>query len=360
MEQIWRKVDPFEAQREALKAAKADKEAAAKTFASLAKLAFGQVANDYMASARKRLRRADEQSKIIDRDLRPAFADTPLQSISAEDINEQLGKVGERSASAALKAYVALRAIFAHAHKKHRKLFPVNASPFADVDRPAAGGQRERHLEDKEIRLFWEATRVLGWPFGPIYQLLLLTGTRLREVAQGHWSEINLEEKRWYLPGERTKNGKAHWVHLSPAAIAIIKDLPRVCKEDAPDFIFTTNGETPVSGFSRAKRRLDVAVAKILAADAEDAGETTPKLNPFVIHDLRRTFARGCQKLGYPPEIVERLLGHVTDTESGLKGVYQTYGFEPERVEATNKWADRVRRIVDGCSARVVKLRGAA
>lgn len=359
LEQVRRKVDPFDAERQALEAAKAGAKAKADADAALAKLAFGIIADGYVTKAKKSLRRSAEQEQVIDRDLRPAFGDTPLPSIGADDINEQLAKVAERSPSAALKAYMALRAIYAYAHDKHRKLFPKSSSPLAEVDRPKAGGQREHHLSDREIRLFWEASRVLGWPFGPIYQLLMLTGLRLREVAEGNWSEIDLAEKRWSLPGDRVKNGKPHWVHLAPPAVSIIEALPRVCNEKS-DLIFTTSGETPVSGFSRAKGRLDRAMAKIAKTDADDADTKPEKKAPFVIHDLRRTFARGCQRLGYPPEIIERLLGHITDTESGLKGVYQTYGFETERVEATDRWAQRVLGIVSGGSAKVFKLRGAA
>ena len=360
LEQIWRKVDPFEAQREALRGAKVKAEAEAQASAVLGTLAFSTIADAYIVKAKKTLRRASEQEQVIDRDLRSTFGTTALPLITAEDISDQLGKVAERSPSAALKAYVALRAIYGFAHDLHRKLFPKSASVLGEVERPKAGGQRERHLNDREVRLLWEASRAVGWPFGPIYQLLLLTGLRLREVAEGRWSEIDLEDKRWNLPGKRMKNGKAHWVHLSPSAVAIIKDLPRVCKEDGPDYIFTTNGESAVSGFSRARSRLNAAMGKIAKADVGDVGRTADKIPPFVVHDLRRTFARGCQRLGYPPEVVERLLGHITDTESGLKGVYQTYGFEPQRVQATDKWAERLARIVQRGSARVVKLRGAA
>jgi integrase len=359
LEQVRRKVDPFDAERQALQAAKTEAKARLDADAALAKLAFNVAADDYIAKAKKSLRRATEQEQVIDRDLRPAFGGTPLPLLTSDDINDQLVKVGERSPSAALKAYVALRAICAHAHDRHRKLFPKSASPLAEVDRPKAGGQREHHLSDRDIRLLWEAARVLGWPFGPIYQLLLLTGLRLREAAEGNWSEIDLTDRRWNLPGDRVKNGKAHWVHLSPPAVSIIEGLPRVCTEKS-DLMFTTNGDTPVSGFSRAKSRLDVAMTKIAKADADDAETQPEKINTFVIHDLRRTFARGCQRLGYPPEVIERLLGHITDTESGLKGVYQTYGFEAERVEATERWAQRVSGIVAGGGARVVHLRGAA
>jgi len=360
LEQVRRKVDPFDAERERLAVSRAEKEAKTREEQALAKLAFNVVATEYIEQdAKKNLRRWGEQEAIIERDLAPAFGGTPLPSISADDINDQLAKVARRSSSAALKAYVALRAVYAFAHVEHRKLFPKSASVLGQVVRPEAGGQRDRHLTSAEMKLMWEASKVVGWPFGPIYQLLLLTGMRLREVAEGRWSEIDLTEARWNIPGERSKNGKPHWVHLSSPALSIIKDLPRLGE---CELMFTTNGETAVSGFSRAKSRLDKAMLDILRNETTDAG-TDPakaKVNPFVIHDTRRTFARGCQRLGQPPEVVERLLGHITDIESGLKGVYQTYQFEPERMDATEKWANELLRIVNGGKPKVIQLRGAA
>ncbi|QDM41350.1 Arm DNA-binding domain-containing protein [Altererythrobacter sp. TH136] len=162
LEQVRRKVDPFEAERQVVAAAKTRAVQQAETEAALQKLACGIAADSYVTTAKKSLRRWKEQDAIIDRDLRPAFGATPLPSIGADDINDQLAKVGERSPSAALKAHVALRAIFAHAHAKHRKLFPLSQSPFAEVDRPQAGGKRERHLDRREQRLMWVASKVLG------------------------------------------------------------------------------------------------------------------------------------------------------------------------------------------------------
>lgn len=360
LEQVRRKVDPFEAEKEALRSLRVEAEAKAKAERELAVLGFGSVAADYIErDAKKNLRRWKEQEAVIERDLKPAFGDRPLPSITADDINDQLEKVRDRSSSAALKAYVALRAVFAYAHVKHRKLFPESASPLKDVDRPEGGGQRDRHLNDWELRVMWEASKVIGSPFGSIYQLLLLTGMRLREVAEGCWSEIDFEQSVWNVPANRSKNGKAHWVHLSDPALKIIKAQPKIGK---CDFLFTTNGSTPVSGFSRAKKRLDAAMLRIMQNDAEDAGRdpADEALEPFVIHDTRRTFARGCQRLGQPPEVVERLLGHITDTESGLKGIYQTYAFENERIDATDRWAAKLLNVISSQSGSVIILQGAA
>jgi integrase len=341
LEQVRRKVDPFDAAKAALAEQRRAREEQAQEDAKLAKLAFSIIAADYVTASKKTLRRWQEQERIIERDLTPSFGETPLPSITADDINDCIAKAGTRAASARLKAYSALRSIFAHAHTKHRRLFPASASPFADVTRPEGGGQRSDFLGNAELRLMWLACDDIGWPFGAIYRLLLLTGLRLREVAEGRWSEIDLEGGNWLIPEDRMKNGEPHWIALSPQAIEIIEALPRI---DKCDLMFSTNGKTPVSGFSRAKSRLDAAMLNIAKKECEKAGgdQDSVKLPAFVIHDTRRTVARGCQMDGVAPEVIERMLGHVTHTKSGLKGVYQVFEFENERRAAFTKWAQRI------------------
>ena len=91
-------------------------------------------------------------------------------------------------------------------------------------------------------------------------------------------------------PREKAKNDQGHDVHLSAQAVAIIKALPRIGVKDG--LIFTTNGRTAVSGFSRAKERLDVLMAS-------EAG-TTP---PWILHDLRRTATTGMARLKFAPHV---------------------------------------------------------
>jgi integrase len=358
LEQVRRKVDPFEAAKALLADQRREREDREREQAKLAKLAFSVIAADYVTASKKTLRRWQEQERIIERDLTPSFGETPLPSISADDINDCVAKAGQRANSAALKAYSAMRSIFAHAHANHRRLFPASVSPFGDVTRPQGGGKRSDFIANNELRLMWLACDNIGWPFGAIYRLLLLTGLRLREVAEGRWSEIDLEGGNWLIPAERMKNGEPHWIALSAPAVEIIKALPRVGK---CDLMFSTNGKTPVSGFSRAKSRLDAAMLKIAKKEVKDAGGESDdiKLPAFVVHDTRRTVARGCQKDGVAPEVIERMLGHVTHTKSGLKGVYQVFEFESERRAVLAKWGQRVTALAAG-GANVIQLREVA
>src|SRR4029079_16095434 len=96
-----------------------------------------------------------------------------------------------------------------------------------------------------------------GYPFGAIYLVLLLTGQRRGEVSAMRWSEIDLQRRFWTIPAARAKNGHAHEVPLSSAVIEILRQVPRFLHSD---FVFTTNGQRPVSGFVRAKQRFERAV----------------------------------------------------------------------------------------------------
>ena len=118
----------------------------------------------------------------------------------------------------------------------------------------------------------WDSVVELGWPFGPAIQLLILTGARRGEIGRLRWDEVT--EDAISLSGERTKNGEPHTVPLSKPARIIIEALPKIA---GSELVFTTNGKTAVSGWSKA--RSDLAELK----------------EPWTLHDLRRTVATGLQ-----------------------------------------------------------------
>ena len=206
----------------------------------------------------------------------------------------------------------------------------IAANPCSAVRRPDASTPRDRVLTDDEIKWFWRACGQMGEPFGPLLKLLLLTGQRRSEVAEMTWAELT--DDTWSLPASRTKNGRPHIVPLSRQARDLIAGVHRVA---GAGYVFTTNGSTPVSGWSKTKKRLD---AKMLeAARAEDAKAVIP---PFTIHDLRRTAAAGLQRLGVPLPVTERVLNHVSGSFGGIVGVYQRHEYAEERRDALERWAD--------------------
>ncbi len=175
----------------------------------------------------------------------------------------------------------------------------------------------------------------MGWLFGPIVRLMILTGPRRSEVAAAAWSEIDPTAGLWTFPAERVKNGKRHGSHalpVAPQAQAILNGLPRI---GANGLIFTFTGRTPFCCFEKAKSRLNAIVREL----------NGQPLEPWTIHDLRRSLASGMARLGVDLHVIERVLNHKSGSFAGIVGVYQRHKFEPEMRAALNKWAAHVERL---------------
>ena len=212
-----------------------------------------------------------------------------------------------------------------------RRQLAVN--PFAGLPMvQGANPARDRVLNDGEVRAVWRAAGALGYPFGPIVSLLLLTAQRREEVAAMRWSELSADLTTWTLPGARAKNGRAHVVHLAEPVQAILGSLPRFTGQD---LVFTTTGATPPSGFSKAKSTLDAAMAKEAVADTDIPMPATG----WRVHDFRRTAVTWLASTGFPPHVADRLLNHVGGAISGVAAIYQRGEFLTERKAALEAWA---------------------
>jgi integrase len=217
----------------------------------------------------------------------------------------------------------------------------IKVSPCAGVTALSKNNKRVRTLDDDEIRLVWRAAEKAGWPFGPIYQLALLTGARREEVSGMEWRELSFNAKIWMIPGERTKNKQPLALPLSDAAIDIIKKLHRI---DNSKFVFTTTGgRTHVTGYSNAKEAIDKAMLTILREETGKAAE----LKPWTFHDLRRTLITNLQKLGVRLEVTEAILNHVSGaSRSDAAGHYHLHDWKDEKRAALDKWAERLAEVV--------------
>jgi len=204
---------------------------------------------------------------------------------------------------------------------------------------------RTRVLNDPELRALWRATEAMPYPYGPLFKLLLLTGQRKSEVAEARWSEFDLVKKQWVIPAERMKADAAHVVPLTDEVMAILKSLPRFQRGE---YLFsTTFGKSPVNGFSKAKVALDKAMA---------AGLGVAKVDPFVIHDIRRSMRTGLSALPVPDLVRELVIGHA---KPGLHKVYDQHRYTDEKRHALELWAKRLRDIIEPAPANVVELQSA-
>jgi integrase len=253
--------------------------------------------------------------------------------------HHRTGIIGKPARLVANRTLARLRALFNWAVEKERLV----ASPIGRMKLPTQEEDRDRVLTDDEIRWFWHACEKIGPPFGSLFRLLLLTAQRREEVAAMTWSEVDVDKSVWEIPRDRTKNGRAHEVQLSEAAVAVLRTLQRI---DGIELVFTTTGETPVSGFSKAKRRLDAAMLA-------HKGNAIPE---WTLHDLRRTATSGMARMNFPPHVCDKILNHVGGTISGVAAVYNKFAYLDERRAALEAWGRYVEGLVTPAPANVITL----
>ena len=265
--------------------------------------------------------------------LRPlkAWRNVSAESLGHADAVRVLDDVKTRRGPVAANRFRAMaRACWSWAMK--RGALPAN--PWDATPRPAEERARERVLDDWELGALWNAAASLDARYCSIVRLLLLTGQRRDEVAAMAWEELDLSARLWRLPGERTKNHRSNVVPLCAEAVAMLTATRQVRREGA-SLVFEGRERTAATGFGKAKLRLDTAMTKL-------AAEAGRKLPPWTLHDIRRSVATGFQRLGVRLEVTEATLNHVSGSRAGIVGVYQTYGWDTEKVAALNAWAAHV------------------
>ena len=209
---------------------------------------------------------------------------------------------------------------------------------------------RDRVLTPAELRLIWENLSDDD-QYGAVVKLLMLTGQRAGEIGELRWSEVDLDKNVILLPGERTKNGRAHSVALSAPAQAILAAQPRRFTADGAlrDLVFGLAGEFGFSNWSKSK----------LAIDARIAAATGRPLPPWRIHDLRRSYITHSAEIGVPPHIIEAAVNHVSGHRAGVAGTYNRALYTREIRIALDRWAEWLTATVTGGESNITTLRQA-
>jgi integrase len=166
-------------------------------------------------------------------------------------------------------------------------------------------------------------------PYGGIVELLALSGQRREEVAQLKRDELDEKARTWIIPGSRTKNKKAHIVHMSEPAWKVVAAIPE------GNLIFGTSRGKRFQAFAKGKRALD----------------KRSEVTGWRLHDLRRTIVSGMARLGVPPHVADKILNHQAGTISGVAAVYQRHDFLLERKDALDRWGEHVEQITRAVKA---------
>ena len=288
----------------------------------------------YLAS-KASLRSLVNVQRIVNRYILPALGDRLADAVTRADVTALIDDIGATKPEMARAVHAQLSAFFTWAMPRLERLA---ANPCRDAGRPPKAKARDRVLTDAELIGLWHVADAEPLPWGPALKLLILTGARRNEVFEADRAEFDVKGAEWTIPRLRAKNGQAHIVPLSDAAVTLLKAVPEV---DGSAKLFPASGnlENGPSGYSRAQSRFRASLNKQLDRD---------ECKHWTLHDIRRTVATGLQRLGVRFEVTEAVLNHVSGAKGGIAGVYQRHDWKAEKRAALSAWAHHVSELIAG------------
>jgi integrase len=289
---------------------------------------------DRHARSRQKPTTLAETRRQLAKDVTSVWGSWDVTTITEADVRRLRDKVHARAPVQSNRIMQHLKALFSWAEAERY----IAVDPSAKVRPITEVKPRDRWLDDVEIVRFWHGCEQLGWPYGPLAQMLLVTGQRRDEVAEMERTEIDLARRTWTIPARRAKNGTEHEVALSALAVEILINVPRI----GDRWVFTMTGEKPVSGWSTAKAKLDRLVGE---------------MPEWRLHDLRRSCATGMAKLGIRAEVCDRILNHAGGSVvKGVAAVYNRFEYLNERRTALEAWSAHIERLLAPSPKNIVQI----
>lgn len=304
----------------------------------LPSITFGQLLAEYKATKLDFMRTGASVFRSIEPFLEPA-RQQDANSLTHGELDCALSVLARRAATHANRTRAYLNAFFEWAIDRGAvDVNPIRQIPPSTIERP-----RDRLLSLSEIGEIWIASLKLGYPFGPAVQFLMLTGARRDEVERMKFSDLALNAQLktidWTIRSGEADERQRHVIPLCSRATVALSDLPPSMPRDQ-DFVFSTTGVTAISGWARAKQRLDTGISALRAERG------CPPIEPWQFNDLRRAFAHHCSEtLGEQTFFIDRCLGR-------LRGLRSTRGQAMAldgnalrwKLQTFELWADAVNR----------------
>lgn len=251
-----------------------------------------------------------------------SFGETPVADITTRQVANALDRIekpGERS-----HAYVALKVFFNWCLEREY----CEANPMAPIRKPKTAGAKERVLSDDELTAVWRASQAFG-KYGSIVRLLMTTGQRANQIASLQSAWVDTEKQVFNFPAEIMKNNRDHRLPYGELTASLLHSLT-----SDQGFYFSPPGLAgrPFSAWSKNKRKLDTLL---------------PDMEPWTLHDLRRTWSTNAARLDVPPHITDRVLSHVTGSLSPVARVYNQYKYETAVREAVNMVEAHIQSLIE-------------
>jgi integrase len=262
-----------------------------------------------------------ETRHLIEKHFKPAFGGKQLGEITKRDVSRILDGL-LATPSEARHAFNAIRAFLRWAAANgHVDLSPLQNYPSAP--KPAS---RARVLSPSDLKKVWNCAIAVGYPYGTIIRLLILTGQRRGEIAALQRAWINKSERTISLPAAITKNNTSHTFPYGPRAAAILSGI-----QGESDLLFPARGkpDMPINRWAKSKRAFDKRC----------------RIDPWTLHDLRRTFSTINAQISTPPHVTEAILNHLSGVSSEIQRIYDRHNYMPEMRTAIERYEAHLKEI---------------
>lgn len=295
----------------------------------------------YLAHLRAQGKKATSVDWQINSYIIPELGATRTPELTADQIKRLCDKIKPKAPASAREVLGTIKRMMRFA--KRERLIEINPADDFDPISYAPKTSRERTLSPDELRAFLLGCDNSGMTplVSAALKLILLTLARKSEIAKAPWSEVSFETALWEIPGERTKNKKAHMIPLPLQAVSILNSI----RPDRSD-------EDPIVPYSPwvFPGRFGAPICDSTLNEAIRAAKWFG-LQRFTIHDLRRTASTILHEQGWNTDVIEKALNH---TMIGVRGVYNRAEYLDQRREMLQAWADYLDALKTG--AKVIPI----
>lgn len=310
----------------------------------------GQLADEYFTkNILGRWKHPNIVRSRIERDIKPNIGKIPVDEVKPMHISKMLESIVDRGAPTVANDVLRwTKRIFDYAIKRHI----VQFNPASAFDISDAGGEetaRERALSRDELVILFEAMRKTKG-FSSINELtiklLLMLAVRKSELVTARMSSFDLANATWKLTTADTKTKAEIIIPLPKQAVDALQDLTRLA--DGSDYLLPARQYQDRRLPYIHENTLNVALSKVKA--------NMPGMEPFTIHDFRRTARTHLAALGVDSHIAERCLNHKI---KGIEGIYNRHDYFDERKAALQKLANFLEACETGKAWNVTPIKKA-
>ena len=279
-----------------------------------------------MANSTRNMRRS-----IFNREVLPKWRTRLLSEITSDDLRAHCKTIVDRGAPAtAIHVRDIVKQIYGWAILHGEKIDnPADGVGPASI---ATFRPRDRSLSPSEIRimlgLLGEVATLPTIRLG--LKFVLLSMVRKSELQEGTWDEVDFDNAVWSIPAARMKRSRPHNVYLSSQMLDILIAL-KTCAGNSQYILPSRyDADAPMS---------KATFNRVTSAIADRSRDRGLPLEPFTVHDLRRTASTLLNEMGFNSDWIEKGLAH---EERSSRGVYNKAEFEAQRRHMAQEWSNAV------------------